>query len=296
MTRAAQLARQLDLFALITPPPPAAAPIDDRRREDWETFRARQEAAIGAGQVETLHWGKPDRTRGPSFYLDLWHDGPGWRVRTSIAMGMGGSWGQFSHTLFPTREAAMIAAFRGQLRSTARALATRSDDKVRQREMPRLAAWCIAQNDPLMTGVDLQREYDDMIEQESAREARRGAALSAVGDLARRATQLLRDAGVSAYSGAWDGGLIMDADQPMSGGAGADPEGHARKWPAEWSVSGNAPGAIGITLSLRKGQADSPAVATAKAALDALAVPVIIDDREADGRPYHPLPRWTWDQ
>lgn len=286
---------QLDMFAVMANPMLDIDPISDDR-EPWETFRTRQEAAFEAEVIETLTWGKGDRTRGPNYTLDLWRDGHGWRYRVSVALGNGGSWGQFSRLQWASREAAMLHAFRGRLRRIAARLQQR-DECGEHANSQQLAEWIITQADPLLFGgANLANEFAQMCAEETARECRRRIALAAVHDLHARAQAVLRQVGVDAYGGGWDGGLIQNKTIKESPGAGADPVAHAAAWPAEWKVVGHAPDRLGIAIFPRQDQEDSDTVRAVIAALtQALPEPVELEDY-GDGRPYYPLRGWTWDE
>lgn len=122
----------------------------------------------------------------------------------------------------------------------------------------------------------------------------RGAALHAVGDLVRAVDDAMRAAGLWAYSGSWDAGLVINRDASESPGAGADPVAHAVQWPATWHVCGHSPDALFIEVRPREGQRDSDAV---KTALAVMAVVPGANPRlgsETNPAPYHCYGMWRW--
>lgn len=292
------MATQLTIFDILTPPPPppavAAAPIlsrRDRERAEWEAFRAKQDAAEAAGEIETIKWGKGDRTRGPSYHLDLWQDGEGWRIRQSLATGMGGSWGQFTCNTFPTRQDAMLAAFRDQLRRSADFIVVDHDSRKDERaQHEQLVRWIVGR---LIPGADLDTEYREMLRIATAREKRRTTAFRAVYDLHGRVEAIMKSIEIYAYGGSFQGGLMHNKAAKPCSGRGADPLGHAKAWPAEWAISGHAPDALSVTIYPRDGQTDSKTVRAAHDALSiALSEPIIM---AAEDAPY-PHGNWTWDE
>lgn len=286
---------QFDMFAVMAKPLANLEPISVGR-EPWDAFRPKQEVAEESRVIETLTWGKGTRSAGPNYTLDLWQDGDGWRYRVGVALGNGGSWGQFSLAKWATREAAMLHAFRRQLSNTARRLQY-VDECGEHANHRKLAAWIFAQADPILFGgINLEREFAEMLDVERARERRRGIALRAVDDLHKRAESVLRDIDVDAYGGSWDQGLIQNKEIKIMSGAGPNPAAHAVAWPAEWGIVGHAPDTLGVGIFPRQGQADNVAVKRAAEALRAaLPEPVIVEDY-SDGRRYYPLPKWTWDE
>lgn len=122
----------------------------------------------------------------------------------------------------------------------------------------------------------------------------RGAALHAVGDLVQLLDDALRAAGLWAYSGSWDAGLIINRSAAESPGAGADPESHAAQWPATWHVCGHSPDALFVEVRPRAGQRDS---ATVKAVLEVMASVPSANARlesEEHPAPYHSYGMWRW--
>jgi hypothetical protein len=104
----------------------------------------------------------------------------------------------------------------------------------------------------------------------------------------------MREAGLFGYSGGQDAGLICNPDAPQSGGAGADPEGHALQWPGHWYIAGHAPDALRIEIEPRTGQSESPAVARALQLLrEATGADVQLVD-ETKPAPYSRHGSWTW--
>lgn len=286
---------QFDMFAVMAKPLLDTAPIS-LDREAWDTFRPKQEAAEESGVIETLTWGKGTRSAGPNYTLELWLDGNGWRYRVGVALGNGGSWGQFSHAKWASREAAMLHAFRTQLQRTAARLQQR-DEMGEHTNHGQLTNWIFALADPMLFGgINLEREFSEMLDLEKAREHRRGIALAAVHDLHKRAQAVLRQIDVDAYGSGWDGGLIQNkATAPLRNGAVVRIA-HAAQWPAEWSIIGHAPGALGVGIYPREGQATNDAVQRAAEALRAALPEQVIVEDFSDGRRYYPLPKWTWDE
>ncbi|APL94072.1 hypothetical protein SIDU_05900 [Sphingobium indicum B90A] len=122
----------------------------------------------------------------------------------------------------------------------------------------------------------------------------RGAALHAVDDLADAINSAMLEAGLYAYSGSWDAGLVINPDAPESRGAGVDPEAHARQWPATWHICGHRPDALFVEVRPRTGQRLS---GTVKAVLEVMAnVPGANARLESEQHPapYHSYGMWRW--
>lgn len=122
----------------------------------------------------------------------------------------------------------------------------------------------------------------------------RGTALRAVGNLAASIDAAMQAAGLYAYSGSCDAGLIINRSAPQDEGAGADPVGHACRWPATWHICGHSPEALFVEVRPRTGQRDS---ATVKAVLDAMAAIAGAQPRlesEEHPAPYHCYGMWRW--
>jgi hypothetical protein len=101
-------------------------------------------------------------------------------------------------------------------------------------------------------------------------------------------------AGLYAYSGSWDAGLVINRDAPESIGAGADPVAHAVQWPATWHICGHSPEALFVEVRPRTGQRDS---ATVQAVMAAMAAVPGVDARlesETHPAPYHSYGIWRW--
>jgi len=122
----------------------------------------------------------------------------------------------------------------------------------------------------------------------------RGAALRAVGELAHAIDEAMQQAGLWAYSGSWDAGLVINREAVPSPGAGADPVAHAAQWPATWHICGHSPEALFVEVRPRTGQRDS---ATVKAVLDVMANVSGANPRlesEQHPAPYHCFGMWRW--
>jgi hypothetical protein len=284
---------QLSLFDAPAPPPVPAmlASVDT-----WTAQKARIDAALAAGKPEVLLWGKRDGYRGTFYQIKILRDGRTFMTSEDSATPTSGGGGPY-YGAHASRDAALLHVLRAKLHRCATTAAGGygdADAKIARA----IAAWCIEQAPPvLFGGEDLEPVWRDLLTVATAKEQRRRAALNAVHEVCEQANAAMNEAGLYGFSGSWDAGLVSNADAPCSGGAGADPVGHAVRWPARWIISGEAPHALCIHIEPRTGQSDSAAVlATVEALRGALSIPVIVDDEEPVTGPYCQSSRWTWDQ
>ena len=122
----------------------------------------------------------------------------------------------------------------------------------------------------------------------------RGAALRAVGELAASIDAAMRDAGLWAYGGSWDAGLVINRDAPSSPGAGADPVAHAHQWPATWHICGHSPDALFVEVRPRDGQRGSATVKKILETISSVPGANVRLESEANPAPYHSYGMWRW--
>lgn len=270
-----------------------------KRRNSWEQERAAIEAALAANKPEVLRWGKGARSMTDAYWeVSLLRDGDLWRVKTDFSMPNSGGGGPFSCPKWKTRDEALIATLRVKLRQIASHLAVYGDGEWgvsygKPAQWRSLASWCVEQApSALFGGPDLAAEFTAMEVEEQAREQRRRTALKAAHDLQERGRQIVLAAGVYGYPD-----LIQNPDVTEWGGAGADPVGHAAKWPATWAVTGHAPDRLAIRVFPRHGHSTDEVVTRTVDALRAgLDVPVEVAEIEEGGAPYYRAAKWTWDE
>ncbi|MFY9350647.1 MAG: hypothetical protein WBL20_17135 [Sphingobium sp.] len=280
--------RQFDLFAPPAPPP-AVRSIYPQPAADSD-----------GATIETLGYGKPsDRySMKPHWIVDLRGDPATgkWASRTAYGYGDGGGSGPFRDAIHDSRDEALEAELRRCIRQAARAIANAGDDKRQLKLWTAIAQWATAANPRPGTlgGPDLVGEFADRLAIERASTARRQAAWAAVHAIKEKAESAMREAGLWAYSGGQDAGLIRNPDAPACGGAAADPEGHALQWPGHWFITGHAPDALRIEVEPRTGQSDSPSILRAVDLLRAATgVDVQLVD-ETKPAPYSRHGTWTW--
>jgi hypothetical protein len=292
---------QLDMLGLMAPPMRFEAieriVVDHANRDGWETYKATETEELARTTVERIKWGKGDDRGGrdgPFYALTLWHGDRGWRTKESYALGTGGGGGPYGYEVYETRAAAMLAAFRRKMKTLAMTMAgCWGDGDGTKRQAEDLARWMISQCPPLhFGGINLAEEWAAALEVEKAREQRRTSAYRAAHELSGRAEAILKEAGMWAYSGGSVGGLLKNCEGENFPGWGEDREGHARAWPAEWSLAGHAPAALSIVIYPREGQTGSATVTKAVELLRAgLDIPVEVA-AEDHGYPHE---KWAWE-
>lgn len=122
----------------------------------------------------------------------------------------------------------------------------------------------------------------------------RGAALTAVCDLAAAIDEAMQAAGLWAYSGSWDAGLVINRAAPSSAGAGADPAAHALQWPATWHICGHSPDALFVEVRPRTGQRNSSTVMAVMDTMTAIPNAHPRLESETHPAPYHCYGMWRW--
>lgn len=127
-----------------------------------------------------------------------------------------------------------------------------------------------------------------------AAKADRGAALRAVGALAAAIDAAMQGAGLWAYGGSWDAGLVINRDAPSSPGAGADPDAHACQWPATWHICGHSPDAMFVEVRPRDGQRDSVTVRNTVKTISSVPGANVRLESEISPAPYASYGRWRW--
>jgi hypothetical protein len=197
---------QLDLFA----PAPSTAKAVRGADEDWNAFKARLEAAKGVDRFETLSFGEGGRGRwGKAGYtLELWHDvagpTPGWRVSVAISVHNSGSSGPFGCTVWPSKDSAVVDAFRSVLGELAHTEAMEDgweDCRRRAVDLRKIVAWCLEQAPIHLVGVDLASELEVMRAAAIEKEGRRRAMLHAKDRIEQAASVALWREGEGPYTG-----------------------------------------------------------------------------------------------
>lgn len=139
----------------------------ERDRAAWETEKAAIAAAEVANTPETLCWGKRAAGGYGGKYLEigLLQDGNRWRVRCDLSMPNMGSFRGFGRAEHATRDEALVATLRRQLKGIARHLTGGSGSVFHGTEADWLAMarWCVEQApSALFGGPDLAAEFDAM--------------------------------------------------------------------------------------------------------------------------------------
>lgn len=169
-----------------------AGEVVDRRdaeRRAWEAERARIaagiEAARAAGRSRTILWGKAKAGTitwgGAGWLVELFeHDGAVFVGRADFAMQDSGSYrGHRQVKGARTLDEGALVMFRERLDACAREARDHGWQGTKTKQCAQLAAWIIEQCPPLLYGVDLAAEYQQLRATYTEREKLRCAAICA---------------------------------------------------------------------------------------------------------------------
>lgn len=285
---------QMDLLALMAPPlrwePIARLQSGHDHPEGWSAYRAGEDAEIAVTGIETLRWGKRHAT--PTYEINLWHSGAGWRYREDYRFTNQGCCGPFGFHAYATREAAIVAVFRGKMRSMAHCVISSWTSTAEKGQQESLAIWMIAHCPPLhFGGINLADEWEAMKAAATEGERRRLIALRAAHDLGKQIAAIAEGLGCHSFDCSGTTGSLRDPDQKLSQNDGGG--GQAAIWPARWTIAGHAPGALELHIYPATGQAVSPVTEAFVSAVRS-ALPHIPIVEHAEGWRY-PLADFTWD-